>query len=43
MDYSGTAFAGRGPITTAFSEDVGHILADLPSNVIPRTQYRFYM
>lgn len=43
MDYNSTAFAGRGPITTAFSEDVGHILAELPADITPRTQYRFYM
>jgi hypothetical protein len=43
MDYNSTAFAGRGPITTAFSEDVGDILAELPEGIEPRTQYRFYM
>jgi hypothetical protein len=31
------------PITTAFSEDVGHILAELPIGAEPRPQYRFYM
>jgi hypothetical protein len=43
MDWNSTAFAGKEPITTAFSEDVGHILLEMPSDVVPRPQYRFYM
>lgn len=43
MDWNSSAFAGKEPITTAFSEDVGHILAELKDGVQPRTTYRFYM
>jgi hypothetical protein len=43
MDWNSAMFAGKEPITTAFSEDVGHILAELPPGVEPRPQYRFYM
>ena len=37
------AFAAKEPITTAFSEDVGQVLAELPAGAVPRPQYRFYM
>jgi hypothetical protein len=43
MDWNSAMFAGKEPITTAFSEDVGHILAELPGGVEARPQYRFYM
>jgi hypothetical protein len=43
MDWNSAMFAGKQPITTAFSEDVGHILAEFPANAEPRPQYRFYM
>ncbi len=43
MDWNSAMFAGKEPITTAFSEDVGHILAELPAGAEPRPQYRFYM
>jgi hypothetical protein len=43
MDWNSAAFAQKEPITTAFSEDVGHILAELPPGAKPRTLYRFYM
>jgi hypothetical protein len=43
MDWNSAMFAGKEPITTAFSEDVGHILAELPVGAEPRPQYRFYM
>lgn len=43
MDWNSAVFAGKAPITTAFSEDVGQILAELPPSITPRTQYRFYM
>jgi len=43
MDWNSSTFSGKEPITTAFSEDVGHILAELPAGAIPRTTYRFYM
>ena len=43
MDWNSAMFAGKEPITTAFSEDVGHILAELPNGATARPQYRFYM
>ncbi len=43
MDWNSSAFSGKAPITTAFSEDVGHILAELPEHVTPKTTYRYYM
>ena len=43
LDWNTTMFAGKEPITTAFAEDVGEILRELPHNVQPRTTYRFYM
>jgi hypothetical protein len=43
MDWNSAVFAQKEPITTAFSEDVGHILAEMPPDVQPRTTYRFYM
>ena len=43
MDWNSAMFAGKEPITTAFSEDVGHILAELPVTATVRPQYRFYM
>jgi hypothetical protein len=43
LDWNSAMFAGKEPITTAFSEEVGHILAELPKGVVPRPQYRFYM
>ncbi len=44
MDWNSTTFAGREPITTAFAEDVGHILAEVaPGLTDPKRLYRFYM
>lgn len=43
LDWNTTMFAGKEPITTAFAEDVGQILAELPANMQARTSYRFYM
>lgn len=43
MDWNSAAFANKEPITTAFSEDVGSVLAELRPGVQPRTTYRFYM
>ena len=43
LDWNTADFGGKEPITTAFSEEVGHILAELPEGAPPRTQYRFYM
>ena len=43
MDWNSAVYAGKDPITTAFSEDVGHILAEMPPGIQPRPTYRFYM
>lgn len=44
LDWNTADFGGKEPITTAFSHDVGQILAELPSTAPPpRTLYRFYM
>lgn len=43
MDWNSAVYAGKDPITTAFSEDVGQILAEMPPGVQPRPTYRFYM
>lgn len=43
LDWNTTMFAGKEPITTAFAEDVGRILSELPRSVEPRRSYRFYM
>lgn len=43
MDWNSAVYAGKDPITTAFSEDVGQILAEMPAELQPRPTYRFYM
>jgi hypothetical protein len=43
LDWNTAAFSGKEPITTAFAEDVGGILSELPNGVVPKPQYRFYM
>jgi hypothetical protein len=43
LDWNTTMVAGKEPITTAFAEDVGEILREVPLNVQARTSYRFYM
>lgn len=43
LDWNTTMFAGKEPITTAFAEDVGRILSELPHNVQAKPYYRFYM
>lgn len=43
LDWNTTMFAGKEPITTAFAQDVGHILAELPKDLEPKRSYRFYM
>jgi len=42
MDWNSAMLADKEPITTAFSEDVGHILAEFPAGTEPHPQYRFY-
>jgi hypothetical protein len=43
LDWNTTMFAGKEPITTAFAEDVGRILSEMPHNVQAKPSYRFYM
>lgn len=44
LDWNTSDFGGREPITTAFSKDVGAILAELPRGAPQaKTLYRFYM
>jgi hypothetical protein len=43
LDWNSAVFAQKQPITTAFSEDVGQILAEIQPGVQPKTLYRFYM
>lgn len=43
LDWNTTDFGAKEPITTAFSREVGKILAELPQGASPRTLYRFYM
>jgi hypothetical protein len=43
MDWNSAIFAGKEPITTAFSEDVGHVLTEVPDDKEPRWEYRYYM
>lgn len=43
LDWNTTMFAGKEPITTAFSWEVGQILSELPPGTEPKRSYRFYM
>lgn len=43
MNWNTADFACSDPVTTAFSQRVGHILAELPPNLPMRSEYRFYM
>ncbi|MFN8792580.1 MAG: argonaute/piwi family protein [Bdellovibrionales bacterium] len=43
MNWNTSDFSNAKPITLAFSQKVGRILAELPPNVQPRPEYRFYM
>ena len=43
LNWNTADFACSDPITLAFSQRVGHILAELPADVEPRPEYRFYM
>nr|MDZ8063832.1 hypothetical protein [Nostoc sp. EkiNYC01] len=43
MNWNTADFACSDPVTTAFSQRVGHILAELPPNLPMRYEYRFYM
>lgn len=43
MNWNTADFACSEPITIAFSRRVGQILAELPPQLMPRPEYRFYM
>jgi hypothetical protein len=43
LNWNTADFACREPITIAFSHRVGQILAELPPNQQPLSEYRFYM
>lgn len=43
MNWNTADFACSKPITIAFSRKVGEILAELPVDVDPEHNYRFYM
>lgn len=43
MNWNTADFACSKPITIAFSQRVGQILAELHPNIEPRSEYRFYM
>jgi hypothetical protein len=43
MNWNTASFACSEPITLAFARRVGQILAELPPNLDPRPEYRFYM
>lgn len=43
MNWNTADFACSDPISTAFSQRVGHILAELPPMLPVRPEYRFYM
>lgn len=43
LNWNTASFACAYPITLAFSQKVGQILAELPEGVDPRPEYRFYM
>lgn len=43
MNWNTADFACSDPVTTAFSQRVGHILAELPPKLPMRYEYRYYM
>lgn len=43
MNWNTADFSTAKPITVAFSQRVGRILAELPPSIQPRPEYRFYM
>jgi hypothetical protein len=43
MNWNTADFACGEPVTIAFSQRVGQILAELPSTLPLRNEYRFYM
>jgi len=43
MNWNTASFSCAEPITTAFAGRVGQIMAEIPENVKPRAEYRYYM
>jgi len=43
MNWNSADFACGMPITIAFSRKVGQVLAELPADLPPRPEYRYYM
>lgn len=43
MNWNSSAFAESMPITLRFAHDVGDILRELPDDIEPRPEYRYYM
>lgn len=43
MNWNTADFSCGEPVTLAFSRRVGHILAEVPPDLLPRAEYRFYM
>jgi hypothetical protein len=43
LNWNSADFAARYPVTLAFSQRVGEILAEMPENLPFRQEYRFYM
>ena len=43
LNWNTADFACLLPITIAFSKRIGQVLAELPSDINPRPEYRYYM
>jgi hypothetical protein len=43
LNWNSCAFAGGDPVTLDFSKKVSNVLRELPPDVTPMTQYRFYI
>jgi hypothetical protein len=43
MNWNTSDFACAKPITLAFAQRVGHILAEMREGEVPRPEYRYYM
>ena len=43
MNWNSSAFSSALPITLLYAKRVGTILGELPSDEVPRPEYRYYM
>jgi hypothetical protein len=43
MNWNTADFASADPMTLAFSDRIGMVLSQIPEEIVPRPQYRFYM